>query len=608
MKHGLVGLDVLNIAVHLTAATLAGAHPDVPFDGECLLVMGYGKEGARIGSLELLREHVQADMIEEAAAVTAGGRKPEEVQNLITRIGHGKFDLVIMNPPFTRPGGQEGKKKGAGNPAFAAFDTPKAIQKKMRSNLRRARGGPPLAGGNAGPAADFLDLGLRKLTKGGTLSLVLPLSAASGVDWESVRRRITEDFADITVVTVAARGDYERSFSEDTGIAECLVIAKEYGSAAPTQARGKFVCLNEKPTSQFDGHMLGVVIQDLGDEALRKLDVGANGGTRIVIGDQYSGQMLDCPLPENGPWAVVGIRDFGLAQCAFHLARGTLYSLGEPNAPTLAIGIATVSDIAGRGPYHMDIYYNKANGDPQGPFHLIQPPSSAVPEYPILWANEAKDQRRLVATPDTEGQIKSWSKDQAKIEELAAKVWATAARTHYSRDLRFTSQSLIVAMTESKCIGGRAWPSVVLRDPSHEYAFLLWCNSTLGLLLHWWVSNKTQAGRGTTTVTGIPNIPTLDTRALTDEQHTEAKRQFDLLREERFLPFNQIDEDSVRAMLDRAILVDVLGLPESLVARNGPIDLIRRKLAREPQIHGGKKSRVIFTNDGEKSVRRAERV
>ena len=39
MRHGLVGLDVLNIAVHLTAAMLAGSHPDTPFDGECLLTM-----------------------------------------------------------------------------------------------------------------------------------------------------------------------------------------------------------------------------------------------------------------------------------------------------------------------------------------------------------------------------------------------------------------------------------------------------------------------------------------------------------------------------------------------------------------------------------------
>ena len=141
----------------------------------------------------------------------------------------------------------------------------------------------------------------------------------------------------------------------------------------------------------------------------------------------------------------------------------------------------------------------------------------------------------------------------------------------------------------------------------HEYAFSLWCNSTLGLLLHWWVTNKTQDGRGRTTITAIPNIPTLDTRALTDAQHAEAKRQFDLLSAARFLPFDQIDEDPARARLDRAILVDVLGLPASLVAADGPIDLIRRKLAREPQIHGGKRSRVVFTENGEDSQLRTDR-
>ena len=123
MKNGLVGLDVLNIAVHLTATTLAGAHPDVPFDGECLLTMPYGGESASIGSLELLAEHVQSQMISHAAAVTAGGRSPSDLPDLTTRVGHNKFDLVIMNPPFTRQGGQEADRVGIGNAAFAAFET-----------------------------------------------------------------------------------------------------------------------------------------------------------------------------------------------------------------------------------------------------------------------------------------------------------------------------------------------------------------------------------------------------------------------------------------------------------------------------------------------------
>ena len=71
-----------------------------------------------------------------------------------------------------------------------------------------------------------------------------------------------------------------------------------------------------------------------------------------------------------------------------------------------------------------------------------------------------------------------------------------------------------------------------------------------------------------------------------------------------------------RAELDRRLLVDVLGLPESLCTENGPVDLLRRKLAREPQVHGGKKSRVVFTEAedpqgnavlGERSEHRSDR-
>lgn len=61
MRHGLVGLDVVKIAVHLTAAMLASSHPDTPFDGECLLTMPYGGQGdgsVALGSLELLAEYV----------------------------------------------------------------------------------------------------------------------------------------------------------------------------------------------------------------------------------------------------------------------------------------------------------------------------------------------------------------------------------------------------------------------------------------------------------------------------------------------------------------------------------------------------------------------
>ena len=601
MKNGLVGLDVLNISVHLTAAILAGSHPDVPFDGECLLTMPYGRwgEGKRdvaIGSLDLLAEHVQPGLIEYASAVTAGGRKPEDVRDLINRVSHGKFDLVIMNPPFTRPGGQEGKKKGTGNPAFAAFSVTKETQKRMTESLKRHRGGAPLAKGNAGLAAEFLDLGLRKLNADGSLALVLPLSAVSGVDWEPVRQKLIAEFKEIIVITISAVDDSGRSFSADTDIAECLVIARR-GQAIPTQAY--FAVLAERPRSVADGHLIASAMRDqLNHVPVRQPHASTARSSSLKLGEQYVGWLVESAPPADGPWPLVGISDGALAQVAAYLHQGELLALGDPTGESIRLPVVPIRAIADRGPYHMKIYYDNAEGEPIGPFELIEPAESAAPEYPMLWSHDAKRERMLAVSSDAEGRIKDWPSDQERILADAAAIWATASRAHYNRDLRFNSQSLIAAMTERKCIGGRGWPSVIFADTAHEYAFALWCNSSIGLLIHWWVSNKTQAGRGSTPITSIPAIPTLDTRALTDAQHAAAREAFEAMRELRFLPFDQIDEDPARAELDRRLLVDVLGLPASLCEEGGPIDLLRRKLAREPQIHGGKKSRVVFTDDG----------
>ncbi len=86
--HVLVGLDVLHVAVHLTAAMLAGGRLDTPFEGECHKAH---RTMMRWRSVHLLAETIQQSFLDTAAAVSAGGRSPEKVR-----------DLVIMNPPFVR--------------------------------------------------------------------------------------------------------------------------------------------------------------------------------------------------------------------------------------------------------------------------------------------------------------------------------------------------------------------------------------------------------------------------------------------------------------------------------------------------------------------------
>ena len=191
MKHGLVGLDVLNIAVHLTAAMLAGSHPDTPFDGECLLTMPYGEQKngngdvnstdlrVAVGSLDLLEEPVQWSFMDTAAAVSAGGRAPEEIRDLVSRVGHGKFDLVIMNPPFTRPTNHEGRHSTVPIPSFAAFENTPEQQDAMSDRVKELTKGAP-SHGNAGEASEFVELAHRKVRDEGTVALVLP-SALSAV-------------------------------------------------------------------------------------------------------------------------------------------------------------------------------------------------------------------------------------------------------------------------------------------------------------------------------------------------------------------------------------------------------------------------------------------
>ena len=614
MKDGLVGLDVLNIAVHLTATMLAGSHPDTPFEGDCLLTLPYGTQNGdavAIGSLDLLAAETQGHLIDAAVAMTSGGHAPEEVQDLVSRLGHGKFDLVIMNPPFTRYTGNEGFKIGAGNPAFAAFETTESDRNRMRRTLQRSRGSGPLAGGNAGLAADFLDLALRKLNPGGSLALVLPLSSLSGVDWQPARTVLRERFNDLTVVTVAGARSDESSFSADTGMADCLVVASCRDGAGETSdgARARFIVLDARPGSAQEGALLAAeILRFASSDSISRLE-RTTGSTGLPLGGAVYGSIIDAPLPDDGPWPIAGVADLELAAAAHHFAADGTFPLLRANHVNQLVSIVPLGEIADRGPYHMDINAVNSDGTARGPFDIFRPPRWPVPTYPVLWAHDAKRERTLLIEPDAQGSLKQGATEQEEldIERKAGALWRTANRAHYNRDLRFNSQSLIVAMTERACIGGRAWPSVIFENRDHEYAFALWCNSTLGLLMHWWVSNKTQSGRGSTTVTAIPNIPTLDTRALTDEQHAAARDAFEAMRDLRFLPFDQIDEDPARAELDRRLLVDVLGLPASLCEPDGPIDLLRRKLAREPQIHGGKKSRVVFTDEGETTQRRHDR-
>jgi len=169
-----------------------------------------------------------------------------------------------------------------------------------------------------------------------------------------------------------------------------------------------------------------------------------------------------------------------------------------------------------------------------------------------------------------------------------ASVWDTASHCHFSCHLQFNSQSKGMQFTPRKTIGGRAWLSIRLSSDAQEKALVLWANTSLGMLLRWWHSNKQQSGRGNIGKSALQSLPILDVTALTPKQLKTAGMIFDDLKDEHLLPFHELDKDPVRQKLDERFAVEVLGLPTSFAQPGGPLDLTRMKLAQEPSIRGGK--------------------
>ena len=83
-------------------------------------------------------------------------------------------------------------------------------------------------------------------------------------------------------------------------------------------------------------------------------------------------------------------------------------------------------------------------------------------------------------------------------------------------------------------------------------------------------------------------MPVMDVTALAPGQLQHSVELFDSLCYKSMLPLHEIDKDPVRKELDSRFACEVLGLPNAILQPDGPMDLLRRKLAQEPSIRGNK--------------------
>ena len=389
MEHALVGSDIMPAATHLTASVLSSTHPSVTFGNTSIATLPYGEqpEGSgrpiAIGALDLIEDEKTLPLFGTGQKRVKGvGDSDSDSDSGHVQLLHGGFDLVIMNPPFTRPTNHEATDVPV--PSFAGFTTSDDEMKHMSRRLKKIRKPDMVGHGNAGLASNFIDLAHTKVkSPGGVLALVIPASFLQGESWAAARLLLDEHYKDVIIVSIATVGSTDRAFSADTGIADVLVIATRRSDADRTREPALFVNLLHRPHSILEAVTTA--------RAVLQIPVNLAVGSIAIGSGESAGCSIRSMLADTGS---SGLREAGVAQAATGLARGELRLPRQSNS--LPLPVAQLGALGNRGLLHRDINGAEItrSGLPRGPFDIVGLKPEDVPTWPVLWAHHAKRETR----------------------------------------------------------------------------------------------------------------------------------------------------------------------------------------------------------------------
>ncbi len=485
METGLIGTDVSPIAAHLTSASLAAIGQGEPYGDTQIGWVNVGGANDATGSLEYFGARALRDLLHNVAGRSAGSGEQDEFS---VDIPDDSIDWILMNPPYSRTRG--------GQSAFDIAGLPERERKSCQRRWGRLIKNQP-ANARAGMGASFLALARQKVRPGGRIGFVLPLTAAFADTWAVTRRMIERNFTDIAAVAVAAGQALGKdALSADTGMEEMMLIATRRTGPARTNERSPVHCVTLAAPATRSGEA-GEIARAIANAIDRVSGVGAS--RPIVVGKTEIGQVcVFDPGGEGAPWGPLGVMHAGLAVAANDLARGRLDFLGT--FAELPGGMTTLGKMFRVGPTHHLIGH--ISGDTGGGAFELFPvtgTADAIGANRLLWAAESKVQRRLVVLPTHKG--------IPVVGGKAEKMRTRRGRLFYARNMRWTSQALLAAMTAHDAMGGRAWTVLEHKDSRVCKAFALWANSTAGMIVHWTQGQRTHAGRSTTQIGALGQIP-----------------------------------------------------------------------------------------------------
>ena len=564
----ITGADVVQAAIHLTAATLAAMSPSVKFEQMQLHTLRLGRDTSKkiwLGSLDWL-EAPETQSFFSTTEEQIGAASGEG--GIVHRPS---ADLVISNPPFTRRGSDGGKEEAIAR----VFSLPEGDTESQQAIAKRTSALLKGTAANqiAGHGSSFSVLADRLVKPGGRIALVLPVTALSGESWREVRQMLASRY-EIEFVVSSHDPDL-LSMSYDTAIAEALLVGRRLSDGEGPTGRGRFVNLWRAPYSETDALALVRALNAAASVPLHRSDGPPVGGGPLMVGGEQWGEIVDGPIGE-APWSAARWRQALTSQFAAALERGELWNedgsqVGGyvPVTPMGYVCSVGPQDRRIRGSLGMFDAYHGWNGDAQ---------------FPAIWSLDSSVHQRMFTEPN------AWLSPKPGCDHQS--VWSQSGTLQITRDVRYNAQPIMAVRTGIRTLGVRAWHTLSAQGDNplvsarRETALALWCNSTFGLLLHANHSNSAQEGRGQGNKGMLESMTTLDIRKLEAWQLDEAQAVWQEFSNRKFMPFYQCATDPARVELDERIVKDLFGLGEDAVAS---VARLRALLAGDPSIRGSKK-------------------
>ena len=223
-------------------------------------------------------------------------------------------------------------------------------------------------------------------------------------------------------------------------------------------------------------------------------------------------------------------------QFASALERGELW-MEDGTKIAGIVPIAPMGDVCNVGPQGRKIRgslgvfdaYRGWNGDAQ---------------FPAIWSLNSSVHQSMSSEPN------AWLSPRPSRDHQP--VWSQAGTLQITRDVRYNSQPVMAVRTDLWTLGVRAWHTLSVHEDDPvikfrlEIALALWCNSTLGMLLHANHSNSAQEGRGQGNKGMLETLTTFEVRKLESWQLDEAQAIWRDFSDRKFQPFYQCAVDPAR--------------------------------------------------------------